>query len=399
MSRADVRAALAIAVRSLRQRIRDRSAILSTIVIPLGLAAAFSLLIPSGTGFHARYAVYDGDGGPVATTLVDHVLGALVQTGVADVTRAPSESAAVGMLDDAETSAAILIPAGFSKAVADGTATQVRIVSIPDSPLGAQVVTSVVEAYANEVGAIQLAVVAKADWQAGQPVPAMDAATVAAIRSLPSPISVVDSTLELRQASTATFYAAAMAMMFLFFATIHGPLGLLEERTTGTLARLLAAPIRPAAIVLGASITSFVLGIVSMTVLVVATTVLLGASWGPPPLVALLVLTAVIAAMGVSILVCTLARTAEQAASWNAMIGITLAMLGGSMIPLAQAPEILHQLSLVTPHAWFLRAIDSMSAAGAQLADILPTLVVLVGFGAVTGAIGLVRSRTSLVAR
>jgi ABC-2 type transport system permease protein len=190
-----------------------------------------------------------------------------------------------------------------------------------------------------------------------------------------------------------------MAIMFLFFATIYGPVGILAERRSGTLARLLAAPIRPASIVLGASLASFVLGLVSMTVLVIGTTLLLGAQWGPPALVAPLVLTAVIAAMGISMLVCTLARTEDQASGWNAMVAISLAILGGAMIPLSQAPELLQQVGLLTPHAWFLRAVDSMAGASVQLTDIAPSLVALLAFGVVTGAIGLVRSQSYLVAR
>ena len=151
-----MRAAWIIAVRSLRQRIRDRSAILFAVVIPLGLAAAFALLIPRGSTFHAEYVVYDADGGPVAATLVDHVIGALVDSGVADVSDVDSEAAALAALDAGETSAAILIPAGFSDAVATGKATEVRIVGIPDSPLGTQIAKSVVAGYASEVGAIQL---------------------------------------------------------------------------------------------------------------------------------------------------------------------------------------------------------------------------------------------------
>jgi ABC-2 type transport system permease protein len=394
-----MRAALSIATRSLRQRIRDRSAILFAIVIPLGLAAAFSMLIPRGSTFHAEYVVYDGDGGPVAATLVDHVLGALVETGAADVSQVQSEAAAMIALDAGETSAVILIPAGFSDAIATGTATEVRIVGIPDSPLGTQIARSVVGGFASEVGAIQLAVVTAVDWQPGGSPPALDEGTVAAVRDVSDPIVVSDATMERRQATTASFYAAAMAIMFLFFATIYGPVGILAERRTGTLARLLAAPIRPASIVLGASLASFVLGLVSMTVLVIATTLLLGAEWGPPALVAPLVLSAVIAAMGISMLVCTLARTEDQASGWNAMVAISLAILGGAMIPLSQAPELLLQLGLLTPHAWFLRAVDSMAGASVQLADILPSLLALLAFGVVAGAIGLARSRTYLVAR
>ena len=394
-----MQAALVVATRSLRQRVRDRSAILFGIVVPLGLAAAFSLLIPRGATFHASYAVHDGDGGPIATALIDEVFGSLVESGVADVTRVASEEDAVAALSDGRTAAAILIPAGLSVAVERGAAVEIRIVALPEAPLAAQIAGSVIGSFASEVGAIQLAMATSAGGERGGPLAPIDPAVASAYLAQANPIAISEASLERRQADASTFYAAGMAIMFLFFATIYGPIGLLGERRIGTLARLLAAPIRPASILLGSAIAGFVLGLVSMTTLVVATTLLLGAAWGPPLFVAALGVSAVVAAMGLSILVCTLARSEDQAGGWNAILAITLAVLGGAMVPLTQAPEILHQLSRLTPHAWFLGAIDDMAATGVVFGDIAPAILVLLGFGTVTGAVGLIRARTFLVAR
>ena len=300
----DAAGALFIAARAIRQRIRDRSAILFALIIPLGLAAAFSLLIPSGTGFHAAFVVHDADGGSVAAALVEHLTGPVAEAGFADVAVATSEVTALDALDDGSTSVAILIPAGFSEAVTGGSPTTIRLVGLAEAPIGAQIASSVVGGFTSEVGAIQLAIVTAEDWNPGQPLPTIDPAMVSAVQSLPSPIKVSDTTLDRRQADNTTFYAAAMSIMFVFFTTIHGPLGLLGERRIGTLPRLLAAPIRPGSIIVGAALVSATLGLVSMAVLVVATTLLLGATWGPPLFVAALCVAAVIAAMGVSMLVC-----------------------------------------------------------------------------------------------
>lgn len=394
-----MQAAFVIAARSIRQRIRDRSAILFAIVIPLGLATAFSLLIPRGADFHTAFVVHDADGGQVAAALVGHLTGPIAEQGVADVRTASTESAAVDALDDGSTSVAILIPAGFSDAIAAGRPTAIRLVGLAEAPIGAQIAKSIVGGFAAEVGAVQLAVLTADDWQPGRPPPAIDPATVAGVQAVPAPITLADTELERRQADTTTFYAAAMSIMFVFFTTIHGPLGILGERRVGTLPRLLAAPIRPGSIVFGAALVSFVLGLVSMAVLVVGTTLLLGASWGPPAFVAVLCLAAVVAALGMSMLVCTFARTDEQAGGWNAMLAITMAILGGAMVPLTHAPELLHALGRITPHAWFLEAIDTMSAAGSTFADIVPSVAVLALFGLVTGAIALARAPRFLVAR
>ena len=110
-----------------------------------------------------------------------------------------------------------------------------------------------------------------------------------------------------------------------------------------------------------------------------------------------LVIAAVISAVGISTLVATLARTVEQAGGLNAIVALCMAAIGGVFIPLSQAPEILARLSLVTPHAWFLRAVDTLALPTAGFADTMPSVLVLVAIGVVTGAIGLARARRTLV--
>jgi len=124
-----------------------------------------------------------------------------------------------------------------------------------------------------------------------------------------------------------------MAVFFLFFTVQFGVTSLLEERNEGTLARLLAAPVSRASILGGKLLTSFLLGIISMTVLVVATTVLFGAAWGNPFGVAVLIVTAIMAATGIMALIATLARNAEQAANWQSVTAVILGLIGGTFFP------------------------------------------------------------------
>ncbi len=390
-----MRVALVIAARILRQRLRDRSAIIFAVLTPLGLALAFSLLIPNDfSSFHTHFIVINRDGGQAGSILVDDVLGGVAKAGVADITQATSEAAAIDEIRAGRAGAAIVIPAGFSDTIAAGRPATIRILG-GEFAASLEVARSVVSAFASDIGAMQLMLATVAST--GEAVDAPTVARAQAAVAAPAPISVTASTTEDFQANLATFYGAAMAIMFVFFATQYGALALLADRQVGTLSRLLAAPIPPAAIILGTSLAGLVLGLVSMTVLVVATTVLVHASWGPPPLVALLVLSAVIAAMGISTVVATLARTPQQAGGLNAIVALSLAAIGGVFIPLNQAPEGLVMVSQITPHYWFLRGINSLASATAGLADIAPSVAVLLLMGAVFGAVGLGRARRTLV--
>lgn len=390
-----MRAALVIAARILRQRFRDRSAIIFAVVTPLGLALAFSLLIPNDfSSFHTNFVVVNQDGGPVASVLVNDVLGGVAMAGVADITPGTTEAAAADDVRAGRAGAAIVIPAGFSDAISGGRPAQIRILG-GEFAVSLEVARSAVSRFASDVGAVQL-MVATTALTGGSVGPATVSAAQAAVAE-PGPISVSESPTQDLQANLATFYGAAMAIMFVFFATQYGALALLADRQVGTLARLLAAPVSPAAIILGTSLAGFVLGLVSMGVLVVATTVLVHASWGSPPLVAILVLAAVTAAMGISTVVATLARTPQQAGGLNAIVALSLAAIGGVFIPLSQAPEGLAAVSQITPHYWFLRGINTLTSPTAGFADIAPSVGVLLAMGAVLGAVGLVRARRALV--
>jgi linearmycin/streptolysin S transport system permease protein len=392
-----MRAALVITARILRQRLRDRSAIIFAVLTPLGLAVAFSLLIPNQfSTFHTTIAVVDQDGGPMARTLLDDVFGHLVEADVADLHPLASVPEAEQAIRDGTYGAAVVVPTGFSDAIMAGQPTTVRIIG-GEFTVSVEVARATVARFASDVGAVQLMVASAA--AAGEPASAETVARAQAAVREPSPIDVRDDTTERLQADLATFYGAAMAIMFVFFATQYGALAILAERQTGTLSRLLAAPISQGSVLLGSALAGLALGFVAMSVLLVATTVLVGANWGPPPLVLLLICAAVIAATGISMVVATLARTVSQAGSLNAIVAISLSAVGGVFIPLSQAPEVLANVSLVTPHAWFLRAIDTLSGPNPSLVEILPSLAVLTGMGVVLGGIGLLRARRALVPR
>ena len=67
-----MRAALDIATKDLKQRIRDRSALLIAIVAPFVLAVLFSLMLGGiDQSFHADWAIVDLDGGEIAVALVE----------------------------------------------------------------------------------------------------------------------------------------------------------------------------------------------------------------------------------------------------------------------------------------------------------------------------------------
>ena len=65
-------------------------------------------------------------------------------------------------------------------------------------------------------------------------------------------------------------------------------------------------------------------------------------------------------------------------------------MLGGSFFPVTQAGGAIVTLSLITPHAWFLRGLGDLQGGGG-VGDIVPALAAILAFAAVAGTAAMLR--------
>jgi ABC-2 type transport system permease protein len=284
--------------------------------------------------------------------------------------------------------ATIVIPAGFSARVQANQPTSMEVIGNADSPISAQVARSIAEGYIGDLNRIRLSVATVAGSR-GTLSPAQLQALGARAAAAAPPVIVSNVSTQTKELNQKSFFAAGMAVFFLFFSVQFGVTSLLEERNDGTLARLLAAPI-PRASILGAKLlTSFALGVISMAVLVIATTLLMGASWGNPAGVTVLVVAATLAAMGIMALMATLAKTAEQASNWQSVVAVVLGLLGGTFFPISQAPGILSRLTFIAPQAWFLRGLGDLRGGGISVVWV-PALAML-GFALVTGGVAAMR--------
>jgi len=392
-----MRQAWHIASKDLKLRFRDRSAFIIGVIAPLGLAAIFSSIFNPIEEFQfvATYAVVDLDGGFVATQFV----AGLEQFGAASedvkIVKAASREEAIALADvepfssEEGVDAAFVLPPGFSDAVQSDNPVALEVIS-GQAGVGAGLAIAFAEQFASEMTYARIAV-------AGfESLGGTDDRGAAGLRALatPSPVSVESVETSDKELAGKTFYAAGLAIFFLFFTVQFGVNSLLEERHAGTLSRLMAAPMRRSSIIAGKAIMSFVLGFVSMVVLVVATTLLFGAEWGNPIGVFLLVVAGIISALGIMAVVAGFAKTAEQAQNYSSMVAVILGFLGGTFFPVGQAGGILSDLRFVTPHAWFMQGLGDLGAG--NVGDVLPAVGALLLFGLVAGTIGLVGLRKGL---
>lgn len=382
-------ASLAIAWKDIRQRVRDRSAIMLAVVVPLGLAAIFSLLFgPASTPKAFSYGLVDEDRSAISRSFGTEVLASLEDQGVAKV-RTLDEADARAEVRSGDLEAAFVIPAGFADRVQSQGPARLDVVGSVDAATATDVARSVASSYVDGLNAVRVAVAGVAH-ETGELSPAQLQQVAQQTLATAAPVRLEDTSAAAHVLDTKTYLAAGMAVFFLMFTVQFGVSSLIEERSEGTLARLLAAPVRRTSILVGKLLTSVALGVISLTVLVVATSLLLGASWGNPVGVAMLIVAGVLAATGITSVVASLARTAEQAGSWQAVVAVSLGLLGGAFFPIQQSSSVLATFSLATPHAWFLRGLGNL-AGGGQAVAVLPEVAALLLIAVVTGAVAALR--------
>ena len=383
-----MRAALTIAAKDLKERLRDRSAIILAVVVPLGLAFVMNLTLGPITdqGFSTEVAVADADGGAVAQAF-SGVLTEIEEAGFITVSEVSDAPAARAMIAEDVISTAYLIPEGFSNAVGMSQGAEITVVANPDQPIGAQVGTAMAEGFAGEVNAVRLSVATALALGADDP-----GALAAAASAKPAPIVLASSQTEGRGFDFATFYATGIAVFFLFFTVQFGVLSIIDERETGTMPRLLVAPISKQSILVGKLSASFLMGVASTVVLWLATTLLMGADWGSSIGVLILIVAGVAAAMGLTAAIATFTNTAEQAGAITAFIVVVFGVLGGVFFPVTRVSGAFEVVSRIAPHFWLMDGFQRLSA-GEGLADILPALGAIMLFALTLGAIGLFRAR------
>ncbi len=390
-----MRATLLICGKDLKARLRDRSALLIGIVVPLGLAFIFNAIFGgiSGTSKAIELGVVNADRGEASAQFVRGVLGAVGRSGLIAVRSEPTVARARALAASGTLDAVIIIPAGFSARVASQRPAAMQVIGNVDAPISAEVARSIADSYAEDLNRVRLSVatVLAAGGGHGAASPGRIQALAAKAAAAAAPVAVSDVSAQTKELDQKSFFAAGMAVFFLFFTVQFGVTSLLEERNDGTLARLAAAPISRGSILAAKLLTSFMLGVISMLVLIVATSLLFGASWGDPLGVAVLVVAAVLAATGIMALIATFAKNAEQAGNWQSVVAVVLGLVGGTFFPVSLAPGILSRLTYAAPQAWFMRGLGDLRGGG--LSGVWVPALAMLAFAAVTSGIAMTRLR------
>ncbi|MDQ0506585.1 ABC transporter permease [Xanthobacter agilis] len=180
-----------------------------------------------------------------------------------------------------------------------------------------------------------------------------------------------------------TYYAGAIALLFLLFSAVQGAASLVEERRSGVFDRILMTRGGIGALVAGKFAFLLLQGLALLAVLFAVAQLVYGVdaaghlwSW------LVVSVAAAAAAAGVALPLAAASRTRQQAQTLSTFVVLLLSAVGGSMAPRFLMPEWLQRLGDLTPTAWGIEAYQDALWRGAPLDTLLPALAVLLAYGA-----------------
>ena len=188
----------------------------------------------------------------------------------------------------------------------------------------------------------------------------------------------------------------AATLFAIFFIIVPLSLNLVKEKSQGTFVRLRTNPVSYATVLggktivfLGVCLIQFVLmlliGVYFFPVIGLPTLDVSG------KIVLLLTVTlfAGLAAIGLGLLIGTIAKTQEQSAPFGATFVVILAALGGVWIPVFLMPNFMQVISKLSPMNWGLNAFYDVFLRNVGFQEILPELGLLFLFFMITTIISI----------
>lgn len=192
----------------------------------------------------------------------------------------------------------------------------------------------------------------------------------------------------------------AWILFGIFFIVVPLGINIVKEKNLGTFIRIRTSPVSYFTTISGKIITYLLICLIQFALMMLIARFIFP-YLGLIPfkagdhllLMIIVVIFSALAAIGLGILIGTLSQTQEQSAPFSAIFTIILAALGGIWVPVFVMPEVMQQLSVISPMNWGISAFYDIILRNGNLGDISKDLVWLFLFFAGTFALSLLISK------
>lgn len=189
----------------------------------------------------------------------------------------------------------------------------------------------------------------------------------------------------------------AWTLFAIFFIIVPLSINLVKEKNQGTFVRLRTSPVSYATVLGGKTLVYLLVCLIQFTLMLLVGIFLFPAIGLPGidvtdklPNLYLVAFFAGLAAIGLGLLLGTIAKTQEQSAPLGSILVVILAAIGGVWVPVFVMPNFMQTLSKVSPMNWALEAFYDVFLRNVGFAKILPEISLLLFFFFVSTGIAII---------
>lgn len=375
----------AIVIKEFAHIRRERSTLFFAFLVPLLQLTIFGYAIRTRIE-HIPTVVFDLDRRAASRTLIEAMENTRTFRIVERVTDAAAFESA---LRSGRASVGLKIPPDYSSRLLLG---EVGVVQVLINGSDSQAALTALNT-ANLLGLQQSMRFGRAAAEALQIAAARDAAGKAAL-----PVQVQARLLYNPELRSETFFVPALVGIILQLVTLFlTSFALVRERELGTLEQLFVTPVSRAGLMFGKLTPYAILGIIeSLLILLVMVFVFDVPIQGNPLLLLCLMSLFLVTALGLGLLVSTVARTQLQAIQVAFLIMLPSILLSGFMFPRDAMPLPIYLLSFLIPVTYFLEILRGIILRSATLIDLAPSILGLAACCAVVLTLSVMRFRKQL---
>ena len=187
-----------------------------------------------------------------------------------------------------------------------------------------------------------------------------------------------------------------VAKILLIVTVTTTALAVTRERELGTLERLLVAPVTPLQILIGKAVPALATGIAQGIMLSALTIFWFGVPFrGAIVLLAVSLAAMLLSAVGVGLMISSLARTQPQAILGTFLFMVPAIMLSGFATPIASMPQWIQTLTLANPIRYFIVIVRGLFLRGNGWDFVWPQFwpMMLIGIATLTVSYLMIRRR------
>lgn len=350
----------AVALKEVRHIVRDKRMMGLLLIAPVIQLGLFGLAVDFDVD-RVPTVVVDHDQTEVSRQHLRQVLadGTLIPTQVSS-----NDAQALQAIDAGDAAAALIVPAGFSAAIARGGAAHLQIVVDGTDPNRGSIAAAAVARYARTQTPIAVQMVSAS------------APRFSGVQLLPRVLH------NPRLKTSIYMVPGIIALLLLIVTVVVMAMGLARERETGTLEQVLVTPMPSLVLMVGKLVPYVFIGLFDLALALVVASYLFSVPMRGPLSVVVIGTTAyLICTLGVGLLISTISRTQQQAFIGGLLFLMPALLLSGVMTPLWGIPDWLLPLTKINPVRYYVEIVRGVLLRGSNFHDLRGQLTALFTIG------------------